>query len=540
MNRHLSIGKKLLLLIALAASSLLIVGGVALDQMGKMDKSLNQTNQRIIPAIHAVHQLQSDFTSVRITLLYHILLTDPASMAANEQQLATLRRSLTNQLAAYQPLVSDAQEQRYLDHSAALLKEYFFMAEQIIALSQRNMDDAATGLAQENKPMIDQLVTTLGEHVRYKETQAQQHGAASQADHRFGLRLLWSQIVLAVLSTVVLGVLVHRGVTSSLRQMLTLFNTVEQQLDFTLRLPVSGRDEVGQTSQALNALLDKLQASFRHIHTQAADLAGNASTMAQIAGRLSKASQTQSQAARQITDTVQQLGASASQVADSAEQARQLSATALQQARHSESMMEHTAKTIHSLAATVNTSSAQVRQLDERSASIDSVLTVIGDVAAQTNLLALNAAIEAARAGEQGRGFAVVADEVRKLAERTALSTDEIGQTLSAMRSSASQTVSVIDSAVDQVDSSVAGARQANQAMHHIGSSAEQIAGMVDNIAQAVSTQKTANHAISRDIAQIADMSQHNTELAASTEATAAQLVQLADDMAAVVGQYRV
>jgi methyl-accepting chemotaxis protein len=203
-------------------------------------------------------------------------------------------------------------------------------------------------------------------------------------------------------------------------------------------------------------------------------------------------------------------------------------------------MMEHTAKTIHSLAATVNTSSAQVRQLDERSASINSVLTVIGDVAAQTNLLALNAAIEAARAGEQGRGFAVVADEVRKLAERTALSTDEIGQTLSAMRSSASQTVSVIDSAVDQVDSSVAGARQANQAMHHIGSSAEQIAGMVDNIAQAVSTQKTANHAISRDIAQIADMSQHNTELAASTEATAAQLVQLADDMAAVVGQYRV
>ena len=108
------------------------------------------------------------------------------------------------------------------------------------------------------------------------------------------------------------------------------------------------------------------------------------------------------------------------------------------------------------------------------------------------------------------------------------------------MRSSASQTVSVIDSAVAQVDSSVAGTRQANQAMHHIGSSAEQIASVVDNIAQAVSAQKTANHAISRDIAQIADMSQHNTELAASTANTAAQLAQLADDMAAVVGQYRV
>ena len=134
MRLHLSIGKKLQLLIALAVGSLLIVGGVALDQMGKMDQSLHQTNQRIIPAIHAVHQLQSDFTSVRITLLYHILLTDPASMAANEQQLATLRRSLAHQLAAYQPLVSDAQEQRYLDHSAALLKEYFFMADQIIAL----------------------------------------------------------------------------------------------------------------------------------------------------------------------------------------------------------------------------------------------------------------------------------------------------------------------------------------------------------------------------------------------------------------------
>ena len=192
------------------------------------------------------------------------------------------------------------------------------------------------------------------------------------------------------------------------------------------------------------------------------------------------------------------------------------------------------------IAATQQETRQHMDTLDSKTGEIRQFVQLIKEVADQTNLLALNAAIEAARAGESGRGFAVVADEVRKLAERTALSTDEIGQTLSAMRSSASQTVSVIDSAVAQVDSSVAGTRQANQAMHHIGSSAEQIASVVDNIAQAVSAQKTANHAISRDIAQIADMSQHNTELAASTANTAAQLAQLADDMAAVVGQYRV
>ncbi|HLO61492.1 MAG TPA: methyl-accepting chemotaxis protein, partial [Azonexus sp.] len=241
-----------------------------------------------------------------------------------------------------------------------------------------------------------------------------------------------------------------------------------------------------------------------------------------------------------IAETVQELAVSAEHAADSAETARQLSEESLAKARDSARVIRETVDDINGIAETVAVSSSQVKRLDESSTRIDAVVSVIKDVAEQTNLLALNAAIEAARAGEQGRGFAVVADEVRKLAERTAHSTHEIWTNISQMHDTAHETVEGIQAMVGKVETGVARANLADREMQQVGTSTQAIASMVADIAAAVSRQKDANQGIAEQIAGIADMSRQNNRAAENSAQTAGELARLAREMESAVKAYRV
>ena len=540
MRAQLSIGKKLQLLVALAVSSLLIVGGVALWQMREMASGLDAANQRVIPAMRHVQTIEHLFDQVRIQVLYHILLTDAPGMQAREAQLAALKQALTEEMARYAPQASAGEDRTRLAQTQALLKEYFFMADQIMALSRHNMDEAAASLAQENKPMIEALGANIQAHVQYHAAAAQELASRSAASQQFGLRLVWSQIILAVLSTLALGVLVQRGVTHSLRRMLEVFRAIERSLDFTVRLPVTGRDEVAQAGQAFNSLLDTLQASLRHVRGHAVRLADTATRLRGVAGDMADAAQTQSQAARRMQGAVGQLGESVSAVDAAAGQAHALSSDALAEARQGETVIAQAMTDIDGLAGAVRASAQQVRALDDSSSRIDTVLGVIEDVAAQTNLLALNAAIEATRAGEQGRGFAVVADEVRKLAERSAHSTGEISATIVNMHATAHATVAAVGDAECRARASVDGAGHASQAMRQIGARTSDIAERIATIAAAAHAQHALSDEMGAAVGQIAEMSRQHADLAADTHSNANALAALAEALSGAVDAYRV
>ena len=536
----MSIGQKFLMLIALAIIGPLTVGLLGMVEMWQMDKGQAFTNVRIIPGIRIVHKIESDFQNTQVALLYHILNTEKDQMAKQEKSIAELRKAQKETLDSYEAYITDEADRKLRDTSAMLMAEYFFMVEQIIALSQANMDEPARSLAEENKPMIDQLIGNISKHVQYKESQARAHGEEAHAAYALGTKLMLGVILLGIFSCGLIGNRLYRSISGSLKQMLTMFEQIGHELDFTIRLPADSGDEIGQTQRALNGLLEKLQASFRQVCDMTTQLTSAAEQMASNSSQMSAASMRQSEAASSIAGTVQELAISAERAADSAETARQLSEQSLTKARDSARAIRETVDDIYGIAATVAISSSQVRRLDESSTRIDAVVSVIKDVAEQTNLLALNAAIEAARAGEHGRGFAVVADEVRKLAERTAHSTDEIWTNISQMHDTAQETVEGIQAMVGKVETGVARANLADREMQQVDTSTQSIANMVAEIAAAVSRQKDANQSIAIQIEGIADMSRQNNRAAENSALTAAELARLARYMESAVRAYRV
>jgi methyl-accepting chemotaxis protein len=207
--------------------------------------------------------------------------------------------------------------------------------------------------------------------------------------------------------------------------------------------------------------------------------------------------------------------------------------------KNGESVVVKTVEDIDAIALSVSSSAELINRLETQSREIASVVNVIKEVADQTNLLALNAAIEAARAGEQGRGFAVVADEVRKLAERTGNSTREITDTIDVMREGAQAASTAMMNAVEQVTASVSRASGACDMIRKIGEGSREAVGMVSEITDAIHEQSASSTSVAQSVERIAQMAEQSAAAAQGSADTAQQLNTLAQEMRMITDQYK-
>lgn len=355
--------------------------------------------------------------------------------------------------------------------------------------------------------------------------------------------LLWVQLVLAVLViaiTVVVSIWVARSVNRPLNAVVGAAEYATAHDDFTRRIPEEGVQETVRVGQAINQLMEKFRTIILHATQSSERIADASGVLSTSSEQVNRSSAAQSDAASSVAAAVEEMSVSISETARNAQTSTEIVEKSSANTAQALVMMEDTVRNVNSIAALIRESDASVAQLDERSKQIGGIIQVIKDVADQTNLLALNAAIEAARAGEQGRGFAVVADEVRKLAERTSKATQEIATLIGDIQNHIGGTVKGMQRASAQVTDSLELVGKTETALHRMGDDSRVVAANVHSIADAIREQDAAIHQVAANIEKIAQMAEKNSTATASSSDTAVQLDRLSGELKGLVSRFKI
>ncbi|MCE5181990.1 MAG: methyl-accepting chemotaxis protein [Betaproteobacteria bacterium] len=310
--------------------------------------------------------------------------------------------------------------------------------------------------------------------------------------------------------------------------------------DLTKRLDIHADDEIGRTSSAFNMFIEKLQAIIREINSAVEQVVGAATLQSEIAEKVSISSRQQFEAASGTAISVEEITGRYGQIAGHTQETAEASRAAGEQASQGEKVVHDASTEMKEIAESVGQLSGAIELLGKRSDEIGGIVNVIKEIADQTNLLALNAAIEAARAGEQGRGFAVVADEVRKLAERTSSATADITGMTNAIQAETERAVKAMRASSERAEQGVRMADQAAESLANINLSTKQIAEKINSIASATQEQTAAGNQIAESVEQISRMAEQSNDTINEVWKNADQLKALAANMQAAVGRFKV
>ncbi|HUE92642.1 methyl-accepting chemotaxis protein [Pseudomonas sp.] len=340
---------------------------------------------------------------------------------------------------------------------------------------------------------------------------------------------------------VVLLLLIVRSITQPLQQAVSaMANIASGDGDLTRNLDASGGDELTALARHFNAFTDKLRQVIRQSLDSAGELDKAANALGQVSGTAQQHSEQQSQQMELVATAINEVTYGVQDVAKNAEHASSEVHAAEEQAQQGLQNIDASLRQINQLSGTINQAVEVIQTLAEESTQIGSVLEVIRSIAEQTNLLALNAAIEAARAGEQGRGFAVVADEVRLLAQRTQKSTAEIQGMIERLQGNSEAAVKVINESSRASQQTIEQASQAGASLTLIANGLRNLIGLNASIASATLQQSHVVEDINQNVTQAASLA-HNNALAAEQSSEAGRrLGQLAEQLNGLLGQFRV
>ncbi len=356
-------------------------------------------------------------------------------------------------------------------------------------------------------------------------------------------RLKIAGVALAAIGVllVIIYLLTHHFVTAPLDELRKgLSDIASGEGDLTRRLPVKGKDEVGQAAQVFNEMMENFNQLVRQVRDSASQVSARVTALSDNADRVAQSSQLQNEKSNEAASAVEQLVSSISSIAQSAEHVQHQSQESLARANEGNRNLEVLLGEMDVVERAVKEMATSVNEFVRNTEAITNMTREVKDIAEQTNLLALNAAIEAARAGEQGRGFAVVADEVRKLAEKSSRSASEIDAITATLSAQSVAVRRSIEEGLEHLESSQSAVSTVSNVLHATNGSVTEVGHGLDTIAEATDQQRRFSGDVEAGIEAIAGMARDNTGTVQQTAGAAHDLKRLADGLATLVGRFKV
>ncbi|CAK0747863.1 methyl-accepting chemotaxis protein [Gammaproteobacteria bacterium] len=555
MLAHLSIRSRLFLLIGIATLALVILAliGVRTARIG--ETGLENALKEQLPSVDSLMSIRNDLSLLRLHNCEAAALKHDAQTGRQAAELLAQKRMVWKNLdefyKKYDTIPRDAEEdslwRRFLDEWKTF-KAVDAQFDEIItklshATSQNDQEAASTQIAQliaQSRSNIERTMANLDQLDALNDKKAQEESAATEQAMERSMH--WGEGIglLAIVAVLTLGWLILRSIMDSIQALQRVMVAIEQDKDFTRRVDITGQDEIAETASAFNALMSKLQAAFAEVQRHAEQMSSSALSVASTSEEVASSTAHQNDSASSMAAAVEEMTVSIGQITESAHQGLEVSQRSGEISKQGAEVIERAVGEMTKIAHSIQNSAQRINELGQQSEKISAVVQVIREVADQTNLLALNAAIEAARAGEQGRGFAVVADEVRKLAERTARSTEEISQVISGIQNSSRNAVQTTQQAADQVRGVESLARDASAIITEIKRSVVTVESAMRQISAALSEQSVANRDVARHVESVAQMTDKNSTAVTEFARVSRQLQSLSEAIMTAVRQFRV
>ncbi len=365
-------------------------------------------------------------------------------------------------------------------------------------------------------------------------TRQDQKAAESRA-----VTLLLAFVIAGLIVGFAMTLYIARNITGRVSQMVAMIEAIAGDDLSREDMQIRNRDEIGTAGTLLNSMKNNLKAIVQSIAATAERVASASEEISASATEMANGSETQKDQVHQVATAMQEMSATVHEVSENCNKASESAHKASETAREGGAIVGDTLTLMHSIADSVRESARSVQELGSRSDQIGKIVGVIDDIADQTNLLALNAAIEAARAGEQGRGFAVVADEVRKLAERTTKATKEIAEMIQSVQAETRGAVEKMQSGTQQVEKGVEVTAKAGGSLKQIIGQAEHVGEMVTHIATAANEQSSATEQVNSNMEQISKLVAESAQGAQQSAQACEQLSGLAFELQNLVSRFK-